>query len=190
MNLRLGILALVLLILTPLGASADPRSPAEPTDEVDVADVIPALQPLTFLVGSWEPTEAPKGSTGGCEFYPSVDGHLIVRSNYADYPATDKEPGHFHDDMMVIFVEREEVHADYYDNEGKVIRYTVSVPDSHHAVFLSAPSDAEPKFRLSYTLSDDGGELDGLFEICPPGSPNLYQTYLSWKMRKIGEPET
>ena len=107
---------------------------------------------------------------------------MIVRTNDSNAPAANGKPALQHDDLMVIYVEAGSVRADYFDNEGHVIRYVV---DAHgdEVVFLSELKASEPRYRLSYNRRPDG-ILNGRFEIAPPGRPDAFAPYLSWSARK------
>ena len=152
-----------------------------------VAAAEPAeLQPLAFLVGEWEASGSgqPGVGAGTAVFSPGLQDRVILRTSYAEYPATGGKPGSRHDDLMIIYVgPGGGVRADYYDNEGHVIRYTVHSPAAGHAVFLSEAADGEPRFRLSYKLEPDS-VLAGEFEIAPPGTPEAFKSYLTWQSRK------
>jgi hypothetical protein len=77
-----------------------------------------------------------------------------------------------HEDLLVIYIEaiyiKNETRAIYFDSEGHVIHYKVSVPSENTAVF---ESDGAPKYRLTYWL--DHESLNGKFEIAD-------KTYLNW----------
>jgi hypothetical protein len=89
-----------------------------------------------------------------------------------------------HDDLMVIYVtETGDLRADYYDNEGHVIRYRITVPANRQAVFVSEVEPKAPCYRLSYTLTP-GGWLEGRFDIAPPGKPESFSHYLTWTARR------
>ena len=104
-----------------------------------------------------------------------------MRTSYAEYPATAGRPASRHDDLMIVYATPEgSVRADYYDNEGHVIRYVVQSPGPGRAVFLSEPLGGQPRFRLSYAL-DAAGVLKGEFAIAPPGEPPAFKPYLAWK---------
>jgi hypothetical protein len=98
------------------------------------------LAPLSFLLGDWEAGDnsGPLGQGAGrCAFTPGLQDRVIVRMNHADYPASASSPAVSHDDMMVIYAaEGGGVEAHYYDNEGHVIHYVVSVPAPNQAVFV------------------------------------------------------
>ena len=107
----------------------------------------------------------------------------MLRTNYAEYPATGDKPKSRHDDLMVIYEAAPGVSADYYDSEGHVIHYTVTSPAPNEAVFVSDAAAGQPKFRLSYKL-DAAGLLKGTFEIASPDAPDTFKPYLSWESRK------
>ncbi len=59
--------------------------------------------------------------------------------------------------------------ADYYDNEGHVIRHTVT-SEGKPIRFLGDVSKGAPRFRLTYTLTGpDTVRIQ--FEMAPPGKP-------------------
>ncbi|MFN8546629.1 MAG: hypothetical protein U0527_01315 [Candidatus Eisenbacteria bacterium] len=144
------------------------------------------LRPLAFLLGEWASPGSgqPGEGTGTAVFRRDLQNQVIVRSSYAEYPATDQKPGTRHDDLMVIYVEGGgEVRADYFDSERHAIHYTVQSPGADQAVFLSDVAEGAPRFRLTYTLDPDG-VLEGAFEIAPPGTPDAFKPYLSWQSHK------
>jgi hypothetical protein len=147
------------------------------------ADASP-LAPLDFLLGAWEASGggAPGSGAGTTTFERRVGNKLIVRTNHADYPATKDRPASSHDDLMVIYASPDgEMHADYYDNEGHVIRYSVDAKDGT-AVFTSDPSPGVPRFRLTYKPAY-AGIVGGEFEIASPGEPEAFKSYLTWTMK-------
>jgi hypothetical protein len=142
------------------------------------------LAPLHFLLGDWTAVDVPAGETGTFSFKLAVQNHVIVRTNKARYAATAKRPASRHDDLLVIYNELGSLRAEYFDNEGHVIRYAVQPGPSRDAVvFISDPHPAEPRYRLAYTRGTDG-LLRGSFELAPPSSPDAFQPYLTWKARR------
>ncbi len=61
--------------------------------------------------------------------------------------------------------------AIYFDNEGHVIHYEVSMPSATSVVFLS------DQFRLSYELK--GSTMIGKFQARAPGQA-AFTSYLEW----------
>jgi hypothetical protein len=150
----------------------------------------PALEPLGFLLGVWLPagTDQAEGASGRAEFTRGLQDRVILRTSYAEYPAAAGKPRSRHDDLMIIYAAAGGViRADYYDNEGHVIRYVVRCPAPAQAVFLSEPTGNEPRYRLSYALQGTG-VLKGDFAIAPPGAPEAFKPYLAWESRKAAGP--
>lgn len=107
----------------------------------------------------------------------------MVRTNEATYSATSGRPASRHDDLLVIYNERESLRADYFDSEGHVIRYAVRPQNANVVVFVSDPSPNEPRYRLTYSMAASGVLL-GSFDIASPAAPDTFKPYLSWKARK------
>lgn len=150
--------------------SADVARPAPPA----------ALEPLSFLLGEWVTTGAPGQGTGTASFARGLQDRVILRTSFAEYPASPAGGPSRHDDILVIYAVGEGVRADYFDSEGHVIRYAVAVPSAGRAVFLSDPLPKEPRYRLSY-LQGQAGALRGEFAIAPAGKPEALQPYLTWE---------
>jgi hypothetical protein len=144
------------------------------------------LKPFAFLIGEWTASGSgqPGAGSGAAVFARGLQDQVILRNSYAEYPATDGKPASRHDDLMIIYRMRDGgTRADYYDNEGHVIRYVLSSPGPGQAVFLSKASGSGPRFRLSYTL-EANGLLKGEFAIAAPGAQEAFQKYLTWESRK------
>jgi hypothetical protein len=141
------------------------------------------LEPLRFLLGEWQGLGDQAGATGGFTFSSTVQDRVIVRTNYSNTPATAGRPASRHDDLMVIYVDGEAVKADYFDNEGHVIRY-LAQPRTGGVVFVSEVRQGEPRYRLTYSRADDT-TITGSFEVAPPGQPDAFASYLTWRARKI-----
>src|SRR5499427_6609318 len=138
---------------------------------------------LRFLLGDWTAIDTPAGETGAFAFKLAVQDRVIVRTNEANYAATSGRPASRHDDLMVIYSENAALKAEYFDNEGHVIRYVVDTRVPNVVTFVSDPNAREPRYRLTYR-AEPGGTLVGSFEVAPPGAPDAFKPYLSWKARK------
>ena len=145
--------------------------------------LVPALQPFAFLLGSWDADPGRSGETGGFTFSVGAQGHVILRTNYANYPAPSDKPASRHDDLMVIAPDGNSVRADYFDSEGHVIRYAVQTAEAGQAVFLSDLKPNEPRYRLRYAANKDGS-VTGVFDVAPPGAPTTFNAYLTWTARR------
>lgn len=151
-----------------------------------LADTPAGLEPLQFLLGDWQAEGGgqPGAARGGFTFDASLQGRVIVRTNYAEYAATAAKPATRHDDLMLIYAsEPGELRADYYDSEGHVIRYRGSAPTASALVLVSDIVKGAPRFRLTYKLRADG-VLEGQFEIAPPGKPEGFGPYVTWTSRR------
>ena len=161
--------ALILASLLAFSAQAQSRAP---------------LSALDFLLGGWDAIELPAGERGAFNFTLAIQDRIIVRTNYAKYPARDGKPATRHDDLMVIFVEGDALKADYFDSEQHVIHYVVQSRGPKDVVFVSEAKAGEPRYRLSYTLAANG-RLKGTFETASPEAPDDYKPLLAWTARKL-----
>jgi hypothetical protein len=137
------------------------------------------------LIGHWtvEPGQ-PGGGSGWTSFEPALQGRALLRRNHAEYPPAEGRPATVHDDLMVLYLEGGKVRADYWDNEGHVIRYAVAfAPEARRLVFLSDETPGAPRFRLTYDWSV-ADQLAVGFEIAPPNAPEAFELYLSGTVRR------
>jgi len=143
---------------------------------------------LGALLGNWtgEGSGDPGQGTGGFSFAWDLQGKILVRKSYADYPATKDRPASSHQDLMVVYQEPDTrlSKAVYLDNEGHVINYTVTLsPDAKSIVFLSELRPSTPRYRLIYIMTGkDRVELT--FEIAPPDKPDSFTTYIKAGARR------
>ena len=137
---------------------------------------------IGFLEGSWTATaQGPGGvaSSGRYTFVSELGHHVLARHSTTD--SNCKGPVTFdceHGDLLYIFQEApaQPLKAIYFDNEGHVIHYAVSTPDSTTAIFVSEPGPG-PRFRLVYQLK--GAVMSGKFQIQMPGQDD-WKSYLEW----------
>lgn len=170
--MRIAVIA-VMILLSHAGAAVLAAAPAE-------------LEPYAFLLGEWAAAGSgqPGAGSGTAVFSRGLQDRVLVRTSFAEYPAAEGRPASRHDDLMVIYAgPGGTVRADYYDNEGHVIRYVAAAPAAGRAVFTSEGAGGAPAFRLSYAL-DAAGVLAGEFAMSPPGSPGAFKPYLAWSSRK------
>jgi hypothetical protein len=168
MNLK-ALLSTVILFTLSAGAVTEP-----PDDD--------AWKPYRFLAGDWtgDGSGEPGKGSGGFSFAWDLQEKVLVRRNRSEYPAAQGRPAVTHEDLMVIYRADKvgPTKAIYFDNEGHVINYAVTISeDGRMLTFLSDSAPSTPRFRLSYTK----GEEDSMqikFEIAPPGKPDGFKTYL------------
>lgn len=171
LHVRTRAIAAMLLAVLVAGGTAWAAEPAE-------------LRALAFLIGEWESAGGgqPGSGAGTAVFSRSLQDQVIVRTSFAEYPASKDTPASRHDDFMIIYVSLAGVRADYYDSEGHVIRYGVRSPAPGKAVFVSDPSPSGPTYRLTYSRAADG-TVDGEFAMADPGT-DAFKPYLTWHSRK------
>lgn len=135
---------------------------------------------LEFLVGEWsgEGSGDPGQGAGGFTFKWDLDKKVLLRTNFADYPAAKERPAFSHRDLMVIYADSASggLRAIYFDNEGHVINYAVRTSQDPYLIeFTSDPTPKSPGYRLSYGKTGDAA-VSIKFEIAPPGQ--AFATYI------------
>ncbi len=163
------------LLGTALRVQGQPQTPA--------AD---PWQPLRFLLGTWEAAtqsgSAGATGTGTYMFQLELRNHVLARHTAT---AGCKGPADFdceHGDLLYVYQDSPglPLKAIYFDNEGHVIHYDVTVPEPNTAVFISAPT-AGPQFRLTYELK--GRVMQGKFQMRMAGQSD-FKSYLEWSGAK------
>jgi len=166
---------MTMLLAIPLAANGQPAPAPDP------------FKALAFLEQNWEANTQGYGgvkSTGTYTFRRELGGHILARRSTSD--AGCKGPAAFdceHGDMLYVYEEvpGQPLKAIYFDNEGHVIHYDVSVPTATSVVFLSEASRPGPQFRLVYELK--GSLLLGKFQGRMPGQSE-WKSYLEWSGAK------
>ena len=146
---------------------------------------LPDWKAFQFLIGDWvgEGSGSPGTGGGGFTFGLELQGHVLVRHNHTEFPASQGRPAYIHDDLLVVYQEKDGFKAVYWDNEGHVIHYTVSFAPDKSLVFVSGKMAGAPRQRLSYRDLGNGG-LGIRFEIAPPDKPDDFKVYLDGAARK------
>jgi hypothetical protein len=144
-------------------------------------------KPLQFLIGTWEAKtkggSAGAVSSGTYTFQFELKNHILSRRTNS---VECKGPSDFnceHSDLLYVYPDAPggSLKAVFFDNEGHVIHYDVSVPNAARVVFVSDSSQKGPQLQLSYELK--GMELFGKFEIRMPGQAE-FTAYLEWSGAK------
>jgi hypothetical protein len=148
---------------------------------------LPAAQdwgPAQFLVGHWtgEGSGQPGSGTGAFSFIPDVQGKVLIRRSFAEYPAAGGKPASRHDDLTVIYHDETtgELRAVYFDNEDHVIRYSGKASPGG-VVFVSDGKPSEMRYRLTYTATGKD-TLKLQFEVATPGHD--FVSYLEANARR------
>ena len=161
---------LVLFAIFLIGSILNAQQKSRPTQ----------WDPYRFLVGDWigEGGGDPGKGSGSFSFAFDLQQTVLVRKNHADYPATNDRAAYSHDDLMIVYFERDSSRAIYFDNEGHIIHYSVeSGPGSDSIIFVSDLNPVAPRYRLTYVkVSEDSLKL--AFEIAPPGNPAAFTRYI------------
>ena len=143
----------------------------------------PVPQPfaaLAFLEGRWIGEGSQAGASGEFSLERALGGKVLLRKNFARIPGADGKLA-VHEDLMVVFGESGELKADYYDNEGHVIRYAVETSSDQVRFLSSGPG---PRFRLTYLRTDEDA-VEIRFEIARPDQPGEFKVYQSGKARRM-----
>jgi hypothetical protein len=139
---------------------------------------------LSFLEGTWDAHtqggSAKAHSSGAYTFSSELKHHVMVRRTEDGTACTG--PASFdcrHNDVLYVYQDAQDqpLKAIYFDNEGHVIHYDVSTPDSSTAIFISNASPSGPQFQLIYHLKD--AVMSGKFQMRMPGQVE-WKSYLEW----------
>jgi len=141
----------------------------------------------TPLAGEWVADVDKDGATGGFSFVPELQGHVLVRRNFAEYPKGHPRAGR-HEDLMVVYHAGAATRADYYDSEGHVIHYGVTV-DGPRITFVSDLAAGQPRFRFTYLVTSPSA-VALTFEIAPPGKPDAFAPYIKATAHRKPDPAT
>jgi hypothetical protein len=149
--------------------------------------------PWQFLIGEWSAEGGGKpgqATSGGFSFATQLEGKVLVRKSWSDYPASGNRPAYHHEDLMIVYPDSagKPARAVYFDNEGHVINYGAELSsDGDLITLVSEPVASQPRFRLTYKKS----QVDAVamkFEIAPPGKPEAFSTYVEGSSHRKGNP--
>jgi hypothetical protein len=144
--------------------------------------------PLQFLIGSWlgtglgKPGEAVQGTA---TFSFDLNKSVIVRKTKVEIASKPGETtSQVHEDLMIIHPQPGDPKfgAEFFDNEGHVIRYTIDTPKPGVAIFESKAAEKAPRFQLVYASTDED-KLTTDFLIAPPGGD--FTSYIKGTAQRI-----
>jgi len=173
--------------LPPAQPSAQHVAPASTPPPV-LASVKPdPWMGLRFLLGSWEAKTtggvAQAQASAGYAFRQELRDHILARHSRSGACSAPDDFDCQHSDLLYIYpaATGQTFEAIYFDNEGHVLHYAVSIPKPGTAVFLSDPAQTGPQYRLSYNFLD--GVMSGQFEMKMPGQTD-FTSYLEWSGKR------
>jgi hypothetical protein len=132
----------------------------------------PDLAGLSFLVGDWSSGRGNVADTGGTStgtssITPEAGGAVLLRRDHTNLYSPSGTPSGGFDQIMMIYSESGQVHADYADGTH-IIHYTFAKIDPGRSVtFTTATIPGAPLFKLAYTLSNPS-TLTVSFAVIPP----------------------
>lgn len=180
------------------GSRPAPAFPAAPlaTPTAPLLD----LRALSFLEGKWN-AESRDGrqQLGVYSWDAELNGHVLARHGSASSTCLRAVPATCeHADLLYVFQDSAgaPLRAIYFDNEGHVIRYEVSVRHEDTpsggarrdlAIFLSDAAALGPRYRLTYERNSDlqtgATILTGRFEVLLQSGE--WRTYMAWSGKKL-----
>ena len=115
-------------------------------------------------------------------FTPDLQGTILVRRSFAEYPPANGRPAFRHDDLTIVYrdADSKQFRATYWDNEGHVIRYSVQTAEGG-VVFVSEGPPSGQRFRISYSR-EGTSQVKIKFEIAAPGKD--FAPYVEASARK------
>ena len=187
------LVAMILMTASGVLAQAPAQTPAQTPAKAPVQT--PAQAPaqtqtktdpwlaLRFLVGSWEAKTtggvAQAQAAAAYTFRLELRDHVLARHSRSGACISYDDVECQHNDLLYIYpaATGQTLEAIYFDNEGHVIHYAVTIPKPGTVVFLSDSSPTAPQYRLSYIFLD--GVMSGQFELQMPGQTQ-FTSYLEW----------
>lgn len=144
---------------------------------------IPALRPLTPLIGTWTveasfPGAEPTGPAGRTEFDWAVGGTYLVQRTHIDIP-------HAPDSMCIVSndLARGCYRQHYFDSRGVVRVYEMRFLDGEWTLLREEHDFSPLDFSQRFTgrLSDDGNTIEGEWEIAHDRATYEHDFFLTYK---------
>ncbi len=106
---------------------------------------------MQFLVGSWagEGGGAPGQGSGSFSFTPDLQGKILLRKSFAEYPAANGNPAARHDDLMVVYRDgpSRRLRAIYFDSEDHTIEYDIKAVGGAQEGHIAADSQSKDQHK-------------------------------------------
>ena len=149
----------------------------------------PDWKGFEFLIGDFVAAGGgvPGAATGSTSLRQVMNGTVLERLNRAEYPAANGRPAFVHEDRLYIYRDpgANALRGLYFDPEGHVILYRVSVePSARRVQMISDPIPGQPRYRFTYT-SEAANEFDIVFEIAPPDHQDQFASYVGGKAKRV-----
>lgn len=145
----------------------------------------PWLEPLRYLLGDWideSRTGQPGTATSSGETWTvGLDGRILERRGWCDFPATDRRGAFRHEDLLIVYPEGEaRARAIFWDNEGHTIHYNDVRPDpaAPGLRLMSEPAADGPQQQLEYAF-EGPDRLRAMFALRMPRGIE-FVPYLRW----------
>jgi hypothetical protein len=172
-TIRISLLTLLCIFINH---SLNAQLPANPWSKWD------------YLIGEWigDGKGDPGEAKGWFSLKTNLDKNILVRTNHAEFPATNDRPAAVHDDLIIVYAgtSGNSAKAIYFDNEKHVINYSVSYGDVDNAIILTSEAQENaPRFRFTYKRIDEE-KIKTIFEIAPPGKPDSFSVYIEGTAHK------
>jgi hypothetical protein len=131
------------------------------------------LAGLGFLVGSWSSGQGKVAETGGTSTGSSVftleaGGGVLLRRDHTNLFTQAGKPAGGFDQIMMIYPDAGQIHADYADGSHIIHYTTASVRPGQSVTFISTAPPGAPAFQLAYSLANPT-TLAVAFAMLPPG---------------------
>ncbi len=140
-----------------------------------------------FVLGTWdgEGGGQPGQGTGGFTFAPELDGRILVRRSFTEFPPSEGRPGFRHDDLIIVDRDAQgTTRATYWDNEGHRIDYEVTVSENPRTItFQTHGKPGAERIRFIY-WDRRPGRLEFTFDIAPPGASE-FTTHVRGTARRV-----
>jgi hypothetical protein len=136
---------------------------------------------MQFLIGTWDArTEGGSAAAAGAgtyAFQPELRNHVLVRHSSSEKCKGPADYDCKHADLLFIYQEApdQSFKAIYFDNEGHVIHYDVSVPTPTTVIMLSEPS--RPARSSALSMNSREPPCMGSSRCARPDKPNSTRTW-------------